>query len=597
MIHRIRTYTDLVGLDERLRWLLVIFLALLVSGFEAVGALLVYVLLGLVSGGEQPLELPAIGSVERLLPAVDETTMMVGAALGVAVFFVARAGLTLGKTYVTVRVLENAGARLSRRLAAGYLAMPYAFHLRRNSSELIRNAYSTAESLVSKVFFPLVKIASEAIVIVGLMAVLVITAPLATVLVVAVVGPTAYLLLAAVNPRLKAIGREQQDLSKASLQSLQQSLGGIRDIKVLGREPFYEEDFGRTRRSLARVRYRHAVLEALPTVGLETVLVVLIAGLFTLTLVAEGSALAAIPVLGLFAYTAFRLKPSVAGIVGAANALRYASAGVDDVSRDLALTARWVPEHPSIGRIPPLPFEHAIQLDGVSFRYEGADRDALTGIELAIRRGESIGIVGPTGGGKTTLVDIILGLLEPSAGAVRVDGVDIRGHTSAWQRNLGMVPQDLFLADDTLRRNIALGLEDHEIDDAQVARAVEMAQLGPVVAALPDGLDTVVGERGTRLSGGQRQRVAIARALYRDPAVVVLDEGTSALDNVTESELRRALEVLRSDRTMISVAHRLSTVRDCDRILFVRDGRIADVGTYDQLLAHGTGFRDFALER
>jgi ATP-binding cassette, subfamily B, bacterial PglK len=244
----------------------------------------------------------------------------------------------------------------------------------------------------------------------------------------------------------------------------------------------------------------------------------------------------------------------------------------------------------------PLAFDREIRLDKVTLRYEGANVEALTDINVTIRKGESIGIVGPTGGGKTTLVDVIVGLLEPTRGALLVDGVDIRDCPEAWQRNLGMVSQDPFLVDDTLRRNIALGLEQHVIDESRVLEVVRVAQLADVVAGLPEGLDTVVGERGVRLSGGQRQRVAIARALYRDPSVIVFDEGTSALDNATEAQLQRALEELRADRTLIAVAHRLSTVVDSDRILFVSGGRIADSGTYAELLERCSGFRQLALE-
>jgi ATP-binding cassette, subfamily B, bacterial PglK len=470
MIHGIRKYTDLVGFDEKFRWVLLVFLALVVSGFEAVSALLVYVLLGMVSGTDQAYVLPLVGDIEQIMPVDDERSLMVWMAGVVAFFFIARGSVILAKIYATLRVLEIAGARLSRRLASGYLSMPYAFHLRRNSSELIRNAYSTAEDLVHKAFYPAVKIVSEGIIVLGLLAVLVFTAPAATALVVFLVGPAVLVMMAAVQPRLRALGREKQDLTKSSLQSLQQSLGGIRDIKLLGREPYFEDDFGRMREALARTRYRHAVFDAIPIVGLETLLVLLIAGLFAATVIVGGTPAEAVPLLGLFAYATFRLKPSVSGIVNAANSLRYASAGFDDVSDDIALTASWASKSPQEDEVPPLPFENEIHFDGVSFRYEGADTDALVDIDLRIRRGESIGIVGPTGGGKTTLIDILLGLLEPTSGTVRVDGVDIRDHPAAWRKNLGMVPQDLFLADDTLRRNIALGLDESDIDDAQVQR-------------------------------------------------------------------------------------------------------------------------------
>jgi len=215
-------------------------------------------------------------------------------------------------------------------------------------------------------------------------------------------------------------------------------------------------------------------------------------------------------------------------------------------------------------------------------------------VGLVIRRGEQVGICGPTGGGKTTLVDLITGLLAPSQGQVRVDGVDIQTNLRGWQRNLGVVSQMVFLVDDTLRRNIALGIPDDKIDEQAVCEAIRLAQLEELVARLPQGLDTVVGERGVRLSGGERQRVAIARALYYRPQVLIFDEGTSALDNITEQELMRALRSLRGGHTIVLVAHRLSTVHDADRVVFVENGRIAGIDTFEGLCATSESFRAMA---
>jgi ATP-binding cassette, subfamily B, bacterial PglK len=235
-----------------------------------------------------------------------------------------------------------------------------------------------------------------------------------------------------------------------------------------------------------------------------------------------------------------------------------------------------------------------LHLDGVSYRYPGTAQEALADVDLEIRRGETIGIVGPTGGGKSTLVDVILGLLPPTTGQVTVDGMDIRENLPAWHDNIGVVPQLVFLLDDTLRRNIALGLGDDEIDDAKVWEAVRLAQLDGFVCSLSAGLDTVVGERGVRISGGQRQRVAIARALYRQPTVLVFDEGTSALDNLTEGELVSSLEKLRGERTIITVAHRLTTVRRCDRIVMIENAKVSDVGSFDELARRNATFRRMA---
>ncbi len=218
----------------------------------------------------------------------------------------------------------------------------------------------------------------------------------------------------------------------------------------------------------------------------------------------------------------------------------------------------------------------------------------LSGISLTVPKGTSLGIVGPTGAGKTTLVDIMIGLLPPTTGRVIVDGTDIQSDVRAWQRRLGIVPQTVFLIDDTLRRNVALGLDDSEIDGQRVRDAVQLAQLDSVVAELPNGLETRVAERGIRLSGGQRQRVAIARALYRQPSLLVFDEGTSALDHLTENELVKAVESLRGERTIILVAHRLSTIRRCDQVAFLDKGELVDLGSYEELVARNNTFKALA---
>jgi ATP-binding cassette, subfamily B, bacterial PglK len=271
------------------------------------------------------------------------------------------------------------------------------------------------------------------------------------------------------------------------------------------------------------------------------------------------------------------------------NDIRYGRAALDDVQADLR---RPVPPLPTDTR--PLPFLDRVVVEDVTFAYEGTDTPAVEGIDLEIRRGQSLGIVGATGAGKSTLVDLLIGLSTPTAGRITIDGVDLRGNEPAWHRQLGMVSQEMFLLDDTLRRNIALGLPDDEIDDARIGHAVRLAQLEDFVSGLPEGLETYVGERGVRVSGGQRQRIAIARALYPRPEVLILDEGTSALDNLTEAALIEALAQLHEDHTIITIAHRLSSVQDHDNIVFLRDGRIEATGTFDELIERSVAFQRMA---
>jgi ABC-type multidrug transport system fused ATPase/permease subunit len=286
-----------------------------------------------------------------------------------------------------------------------------------------------------------------------------------------------------------------------------------------------------------------------------------------------------------------RILPSLHWIVYYQNNLRFGAAALDEIQRDWCTLGA---AETSARFTEPLRLRDEISLKAVSYRYEGADRNALTCVDLAIKRGESVGIVGATGAGKSTLVDLILGLLQPTSGCVRVDGTDIHERLSSWQRQIGYVPQSIYLMDDSIRRNIAFGVDDEAIDAERVATALRMAQIEDFVQSLPRGLDTEVGERGVRLSGGQRQRLAVARALYHEPEVLVFDEATAALDSQTESELAREIQSLQRKKTLIIIAHRLDTVRHCDRLVFLIDGRVVDAAPFDELQLRNPDFRILA---
>jgi ABC-type multidrug transport system fused ATPase/permease subunit len=581
VLETLRRAVGLLGEGQRSRWVLVLVLALLATGMEAVGALAVFGLLARITTDVSGFELPVVGDLRDLLPAMGETTLLVIVGGLVAGFFVARAAVLVAQAYVQHRIAENAGARLSGDLLEGYLAMPYTFHLRRNSAELIRNAYDIVQQFVREGLIPAVHLVSHSLMIVGLLAVLLVTSPGATLVAVGLLGPLTWLLLRFVQPKVKRFGRTSQRVSRDSLQTLHESLGGWRDITILGRRRAFVDRFRADRSRLARSRYLKATARVVPRVALETGLVLFILAFLGVSVLLQGGALQALPVLGLFGYVAVRLQPSLNEVLNALNALKFVGPGIDLLHDDVQLfRAGGRVQDPDVT---PLQLTDRLEIRDAAVRYPGSDHDAIADVDLEIRAGEFVGIVGPTGGGKSTLVDLLLGLLEPRVGRVEVDGVDVAGATDAWHASLGVVHQDVFLTDATLRENIALGVPADEVDEARVLEAVALARLDGFVASLPDGLDTAVGERGVRVSGGQRQRLAIARALYRRPSVLVFDEGTSALDTTTEALLMEGLESLRGEHTIVVVAHRLSTVRSCDRVVLIEDGRVLDVAPFDEL--------------
>ena len=588
MISTIRQAFELIGRDQWGKWGLLVALALVASGFEMLGAVLVFVLVGLAADPSGNIDLPIIGDIRSLAGDIDQDTMLLWTIATIGTFFVIRGVVQVGTTYYQKRVAENAGASVSIKLVRGYLYMPYPMHLRRGSAELIRNSHSAGLSLVYQVFLPIINVTAQAILTLGLLAVLVAIAPVATAFVVLSVGTAAGLVMLIVQPRLKRLGNVSHRMQRETLGSLQQALQGIRDVKLFSGERYFAHRYGRSRLTLARTHYLRATLNQLPTTIIESTLIGFILVFLGISVVSGEKSQQALPVLGLFAYVGLRLLPSIQRIVAGLNDIRYATAPIEDLHHDL----QEIQALPAIGPSPgPLPFEQELELSKVSYRYEESDRSALADIDLVVRRGEEIGICGPTGGGKTTLIDVITGLLQPTEGRVTIDGVDIKDNAREWQRNLGVVSQMVFLTDDTLRRNIALGISDDEIDEEALTEAVDLAQLSEFIENLSDGLDTTVGERGVRISGGQRQRIAIARALYQRPQVLIFDEGTSALDNVVEATLLSSLENLSGTHTILHVAHRLSTVRRSDRVVFIADGRITGMGSYDELATSHAGFR------
>ena len=337
------------------------------------------------------------------------------------------------------------------------------------------------------------------------------------------------------------------------------------------------------------------LLQIAPRFFIETLSVGGILAVLLFMMAQERSIESILPTLGVFGLAAVRLMPSLTRLISALTVIRSSQPSLDLVTQDLrALSSSDADLFLAPGPKEELPFTKNLNIHELSFHYPDVKEPTLRGLNLSITHGESVAFVGASGSGKTTTVDLLLGLLEPSSGHVRIDGVDIHTALKTWQQRIGYIAQPTYLLDDTVRRNIAFGVPDALCDEERVWEAIKAAQLQEHIQRLPQGLDTVVGEHGARFSGGQRQRLGIARALYHRPDVLVLDEATSALDNETEREIVRTISELGGERTVITIAHRLSTVRHCDRIYFLSDGQVAQEGTFDELLESSEAFRRMA---
>jgi ATP-binding cassette subfamily C protein len=590
MFADIRVCLSLLSPEARWRWLALLPLALAAATAEAVGAGAAFGLISILGDPARAATLPVVSKIHAYLPRQDPPAVILTFTLLVMAFYIGRNAFLTAVTWVQEKALDAAVSQLSHRLLTAYLGAPYAFHFRRNSAGLIHRVTDAVHSVFRGVLGSLLNTASEALVVAGIVVVLAIASPGVTAIAVVVVGGLLLLPLTLSRKATTRWGQAVSQLDTDILQTLQQSLGGVKEVKVIGRESFFLAQFDERMAAAARLRSRYVAVGAALRMGVETTFVCgLLAVSLLLTL--RGGA-AALPLLGLFAYAGFRVIPAANRIALYVGQLRYSRAWIHDLRADLA--ALPTPSITDALEVEPIRFTRAVALERVSYTYAGEPEPVLLDVSLAIAKGESIGVVGPSGAGKSTLIDLLLGLLEPTAGRITVDGRDITSAMRSWRRHIGYVPQEPFVLDDTVRRNVAFGIADAEIDDGRVSAALRLAQLADVVAGLPRGLDTMLGERGTRLSGGQRQRVAIARALYDEPEVLIFDEATSALDTPTERELIAALEALRGVKTLVVIAHRLTTVRRCDRIALLRDGRLAAVGSYDDLLARDAGFREMA---
>ena len=474
--------------------------------------------------------------------------------------------------------LTRVTSRIAARILEIYVRQPYAFHLRKNSSTLIRNTQD-AQLIIAGGIEPMLTILTEGLIAAALFLVLVVVEPLGTICVIGLLLCATFLFQRFFDRKLQRWGTERQIQKGSIIQTIQQGLGAVKDVKVLGREDWFINEHQEHQVLDASLLRRINTVQAVPRLWLEVMAMAGLAGLVAIMLATGKEIDAIIPTVGLFAATSFKVLPSINKVVNSKQTLKVSRSTIETIHHDLDLPISLN----SITDNSSFQFENVV-VDRLNFKYEQSENLVLADINLKIYSGEAVGFVGQSGSGKSTLIDIMLGLLAPLSGSVVVNGQEVSGIESDWQKTIGYIPQTIFLMDDSLRRNIAIGIADAEIDEVAIVEALKSAQLEDFVASLPDGIDTVVGERGVRLSGGQRQRIGIARALYHRPSVLVLDEATSSLDTETEHGVMQAVQALQGDKTVIIVAHRLSTVEYCDRLYRLDAGRIVDEGTFDEVM-------------
>lgn len=511
-------------------------------------------------------------------PALDKSQLIQLAVGLILAVYVLKNVFLAGSTWIQRGFLTRVTSRIAARMLEIYIRQPYAFHLRKNSSTLIRNTQD-ASMLVAAGIEPMLTILTEGLIAVALFTVLVVVEPVGTICVIGLLLFATFIFQRFFDQKLQRWGTLRQIQKGSIIQTIQQGLGAVKDVQVLGREEWFVNEH-RERQTLdANLLRRINTVQAVPRLWLEVMAMAGLAGLVAIMLATGKDIDKIIPTVGLFAVTSFKVLPSINKLVSSKQTLKVSRSTIETIHHDLDLP---IAMDSSIQNVK-FQFENVV-VDQLNFKYEQSENLVLSNVNLRIQSGEAVGFVGQSGSGKSTLIDIMLGLLKPQSGSVLINGQTIENLKQSWQQQIGYIPQTIFLMDDSLRRNIAIGIADNVIDEVAIVEALKSAQLEDFVASLPEGLDTVVGERGVRLSGGQRQRIGIARALYHRPSVLVLDEATSSLDTETEHGVMQAVQALQGDKTVIIVAHRLSTVEYCDRLYRLDAGRIVDEGTFDEVM-------------
>lgn len=571
----------ILNISQRKYFFVLFILMLIGMVFETFGIALIFpILVAITKEGildSYPLFVSVMGFFG--LEPSRRNIVIVGVIVMISVYTI-KTSYLLFLTYKQDKFAATLTVDISKAFFSGYMHQPYAFHIQRNSSELIENVKNEVFGFVASLA-SIMSLISELLVIIGIGILLIILEPYAFLLMsVTLFSFTAVYYYLTRNLLVKW-GAIRMKHNVESLKNLQQGLSGVKDIKILGRENLFINEYEYNLRQRAKVGVSFGIVRAIPRSMLELLLVLGMGLVVLLTLIFEERAIESIiPSLGVFAMAAFRIMPSSNKIIGCLQTLRFNLPMINKLAKEKEL----FDFKPSKNKSKPVIFKKEIKISNLYFSYYGAKSNSLSGLNITIPVGQSVGFIGPSGAGKTTLIDIILGLLAPTAGQILIDDKDVQVETREWQNLIGYIPQDIYLSDDTLRNNIAFGVMEDEIEDKLLDLAIRKSELKDFIETLPDKLDTIIGEGGVKLSGGQRQRIGIARALYHDPPVIVLDEATSSLDNVTENSVMDSINSLHGNKTLIIITHRLSTIKRCDYVYKLEKGKIINQGSYDTVI-------------
>jgi ABC-type multidrug transport system fused ATPase/permease subunit len=527
------------------------------------------------------------------LPEMELEQLGLWVAVIFGVIFITKNVFLLGTMYIVNATINYITGVYTTKLFQIYLYRPLVFYFANNSAFLLRNLYPGVSHMMEAAKVSLLMV-FDAMVILAIVILLFFTEPLITIFATLFLTIIACLYYIIFSPIFRNWGEQSLNLEGSRNKWMLQSLSGIRDVKVSHSIRYLVSKIYDICRQYAKVYSRTSTAMHIPRLLIETSVVIGFITVVSVHLSLGQSKNEIVTIMGLFGVAALRIMPSLNRFLSSVSELRRLDSYIQTIYQAFS-AGKDEYTHPKVAdQNEEIRFNNQIEIVDVSYTYPGTQIPAISHLSIKIKKGEVVGIVGASGSGKSTLMDIVLGLLEPDSGQLLVDGRNVFDNVEGWQKKCGFVPQEIFLLDDTIRRNVAFAIEDSEIDDSRLLNVLTMTKLDEFTRKLPDGFNTVLGERGAKLSGGQRQRLVIARAFYRDPDVLVFDEATSALDNMVEYEIYETLSNF-GGKTIIIVAHRLSTVRNCDKIIFMKNGGIVSVDTFDRLMTENAEFKEFAL--
>lgn len=588
-----RKIFDILPSSDKGKLTLLFLLMLIAAALEIVSISLILAFVSVVADPERLMAIGWLAPVLEYLKISNPRDLLLYGSLALLGVFIVKNIYMVTFAFIQGSFIYNRFQAVSNRLFQSYMGASYIFHLRNNTSKLVRNVTTEAYFFAHSVITNVLSLAKEAVLLAVIFIFLFSVNPLVTLVVLAVVGSVGGLLIKFLRKRTQQHGSRALEERASMIQEVSEGLGGFKEARVMNRELWFTNRF---RLSVGNVAKSELFIFALNQSMMPAIETVAVLGILLITFILSWQgkdALSIIAALALFGIAIIRIMPALSILISDYNTLKYHGHSVSLIADDLMALKNQDESARAESRTnkPRINFQDSIKLEGVSYVYPETSRLVLDDVSLVIPKNAVVGLVGASGAGKTTVVDLILGLLNPDKGIVTVDGMDIRRDLRGWRKKVGYIPQSVYLLDNTVRNNIAFGLDEKSIDEERVLDVINIARLNDLIRRSSGGLDSMIGERGVRLSGGERQRVGIARALYHNPEVLIMDEATSSLDNRTEKYVIEAIEGMRKNRTIIVIAHRLITIQNCDILHMLKNGRVIASGSYEELFKKSDDFK------